>query len=69
MFYDGHGEMRTVIHQSCNVIFWHFRELLLKDAFEPSQNDDAVAAIVIVDYPKFNVAFALLYYCRLQKPC
>ena len=69
MFYDGHREMCAVINQSCNVVLWHLGELLLKDAFEPRQDDDAVAAIVIVDHAELDLPFTFLYHCGLWKLC
>lgn len=52
--------MRAVIYQSCYIVFWHFGELFLKDALETRQDDDALTAVVIVDYAELNLPFALL---------
>ena len=66
MFDDSHGKVRTVIYQSCYIVLRHLRELLLKYAFKSGQDNDAVAAIVIIDDPELNIAIALLYNSRLQ---
>jgi hypothetical protein len=58
--------MSAVVDKTCNVIFGHFRELLLEQAFEARKNDPAVSGAVIVDNSKFNLAISFFYNCRLS---
>lgn len=58
--------MRAVIYQSCYIVLRHLRELLLKDALKSGQDNDAVAAIVIIDNSELNIPIALLYNGWLQ---
>ena len=37
-----HRKMRPVIHESCNIILGHLRQLLLKDALQTCQDNEAV---------------------------
>lgn len=56
---NGDGEMGSIVDESRNVIFGHFGELLLKDAFEACENDEGFALVVVVDHPEFDFAIAL----------
>ena len=58
--------MRAVIYQSCYIVLRHLRELLLEDALKSGQDNDAVAAVVIIDNSELNIPIALLYNSWLQ---
>lgn len=62
MFHYGHRQMRSVVDQSRNIILGHFRQLLLEDAFQPGEDDEAVARTIIIHHPEFDLASALLKY-------
>jgi hypothetical protein len=51
--------MRPIVHQPRNIVFGHFRQLFLEDAFQTGEDDQAFALVVVVDHPKFNLAIAL----------
>lgn len=63
--HDSHGKMGAIIDQSCNVIFWHFRKLLLKYTFQTSHDDEALSSIVIVDNAKLDIPISFLCNSRL----
>lgn len=50
--------MCPVVHQARNVVFGHFRQLLLKDALEAGQDDGALAVIVVVDDTELDLSIA-----------
>lgn len=51
--------MRPIVHQPRNIVFRHFRQLFLEDAFQASEDYQAFALIVIIDYPELNLAITL----------
>ena len=51
--------MRPIVHKPGYVILGHFGELFLEDTFQTSQNDEAVARIIIVDDSEFDFSIAL----------
>jgi len=51
--------MRPIVHQPRNIVFGHFRQLLLEYAFQASEDDQAFALVVVVDHSEFNLAVAL----------
>lgn len=52
--------MRPIVHQPGNVVLGHLRQLFLKDAFQPGEDDEAFTFVVVVDHSEFNLAIALL---------
>ena len=61
------GEMRTIVYQTRNVVFWHLGQLLLKYALQACKDDKAFASIVIVDHSELNLAGAFLHNCWLSE--
>jgi hypothetical protein len=60
--------MCSIVHEPCNVVLRHFRQLLLEDAFEAGEYDVAGGFAIIVDDSKLDDTFALLDNCRLSQP-
>lgn len=56
---NGDGEMGSIVYESRDVVFGHFGELLLEDAFEACEDDERFALVVVVDYTEFDFAVAL----------
>lgn len=67
MLDDGDREMSSVIHQARNIILWHFWKLLLENAFEAGQNDEALCGSIIVNHSKLYIAASLFQNCRLSQ--
>lgn len=57
--------MSPVIDQPGYIVLWHLRQLLLKYALEPREDDKALALVIIIDHSKLNLAIALLDHCWL----
>lgn len=55
-----HAQMRLVIYQTRYIVLWHFRQLLLKDAFESSEDNVRIVTAIIVYHAKFYLALSLL---------
>lgn len=64
---NGDGEMGSIVDESRDVVFGHFGELLLKDAFEACEDDERFALVVIVDDTEFDFAVALFNDGGLSK--
>lgn len=60
-----HGQMSPVIDKTSYIILWHLWELLLEDAFQSSQDDEAFAGIVVVYDSKLYLPSALFDNSRL----
>lgn len=58
--------MSAIIDETCDIIFGHFRKLLLKQAFETSENNPTLSSTIIIDSSEFDVAISFFYNCRLQ---
>lgn len=57
--------MGPIIHQASYIVFRHLWQLLLKNAFQASQDDEAFSPVVVVDNTEFDLAIALLCYSGL----
>lgn len=57
---DGDGQVRSVVDEPRNVVLWHLGQLFLKDAFQPREDDEGFALVVVVHYAELNLASALL---------
>ena len=57
--HDCYGEVCPIVDQSRYVVFGHFGELLLEDAFQASENDAAFAAAVVVHDLELDLVLAL----------
>jgi len=64
--YYRNGYMSAVVDETCDVVLWHFGELLLEDAFEASENGGALIPPVIVDNLKLDLSVSLFDHCRLR---
>jgi hypothetical protein len=62
---NGQGHVCPVIDEPSNVVFRHLWELLLKYAFQPSEDHRALRLSVIVDDSEFYYTFAFLDDCWL----
>ena len=58
--------MSPIIDQPRYIVFWHLWKLLLEDAFESGQDDQAFSAIVIVDHSKLDFPVTLFLNSRLN---
>jgi hypothetical protein len=65
-FDDSDGQMITVVDEASDVVFGHFRELLLEQAFEASEGDHALFGAIIVDDSELDLAIPFFQDCRLQ---
>jgi hypothetical protein len=63
---DRHREMSPVVDETGNVVLRHLWKLLLEDAFQPSEDDKAVASIVVVHNSEFYFSGTLFDDCRLN---
>lgn len=57
--------MSPIIHQSSYVIFRHLRKLLLKDAFKPCQDYQALSFAIVINHSEFDIAISFLHNRRL----
>lgn len=65
MFNYSNRKMGSIVDQPCDIILWHFWKLLLENAFQAGENDEALAFSVVVDNPEFDFAFLLFNHRRL----
>src|SRR5271156_2343779 len=56
---DGDRKMGLVVHQSSDVVFGHFRQLLLEYALEAGEDDVALSGVVVIDHTKLDNAILL----------
>lgn len=57
--------MGTVVYQTGYIVLWHFGELLLENALEACEDDEALALVVIINNTELNLAISFLDNCRL----
>ena len=57
--------MCSIVHQSRNIIFRHFRQLFLEDTFQTGEDDVGVVTAVVVDHSELDFAVALFDDSRL----
>jgi hypothetical protein len=66
LFYNGHGQMGSVVDETSYVVLGHFWELLLENTFQSREDDETLALVIVVDDPEFNFPILLLNLCWLQ---
>jgi hypothetical protein len=54
------AHMRSIVDESCDVVFRHLRQLFLEYAFQAREDDGAVPASIIIDHAELDLASALL---------
>ena len=64
MFDDGDGEVGFVVDEAGDVVFGHFGELFLEDAFQACEDDVAFTRVVVVDYAELDYTVLLFDDCR-----
>lgn len=68
----GHGEVGAVVNQTRDVVFGHFGKLFLEDTFQTCEDDDRIAAVVVVDDSEFDLAVSFFLdggLCRTTSVC
>lgn len=65
MLDDGNRKMRPVVYKSRDIVLGHLGKLLLEDALQPREDDEAFPGPIIVDHSKFNLPAAFLQNCGL----
>ena len=61
--------MCPIVDEPCYVVFRHFGELFLEDAFQASEDDAAFAATVVVDDSELDLVLALFDHGGLGRAC
>ena len=56
---NGDGKMGAIVYEGGDVVFWHLRQLFLKDTFKACKDDEGFAFVVVVHYTEFDLAVAL----------
>lgn len=51
--------MRSVINEAGDVVLGHFWELLLEDAFQAGQDDEALVRPIVADHAELDITPAL----------
>lgn len=64
-FHDGQRQVSAIIDETCDVIFGHFGELLLEQAFETRKDNRALSGGIVVDHSVFDLTISLFHHCRL----
>jgi hypothetical protein len=54
----GHGQVCSVIHKPCDVVFRHLWQLFLEYTFKAGEDNEALAGSVIIDDAEFYFAGA-----------
>ena len=65
LLHDSYAHMCSIVDKTCNVIFGHFGELLLEQAFETRKDNRTLSGGIVVDHSVFDLTISLFHHCRL----
>jgi hypothetical protein len=58
MLHNGNRQMRSIIHESSDIVLWHFGQLFLEDTFQAREDNETVVRSVIIHYAELDISTA-----------